>query len=256
MDFGLDGKVALIGGGSSGLGLAIAAELAAEGAHVSIGARGGDRLAEAAERLDALGGGRVHTAEVDLRDGEARTRWVEEAVAELGGLHVVVANAGGPPAGPATAFDLEAYRDAVELSLLAQIGLVQAALPHLRTAGWGRILFLTSQSVRQPIPHLALSNTARAGVLGYATSLVHDLGASGITVNVLAPGSHRTPRLEQLAGEDVEAGLDTMARSIPLGRVGEPAELGAVAAFLASERASFVTGAVVPVDGGSTGLIL
>jgi 3-oxoacyl-[acyl-carrier protein] reductase len=256
MDLGLDGKVALVGGGSSGLGLAIAAELVAEGAHVSIGARGGGRLADAARRLEALDGGRVHASEVDMRDDGARAGWVDEAVAELGGLHIVVANAGGPPAGPATAFDLEAYREAVELSLLAQIGLVQAALPHLRAAGWGRILFVTSQSVRQPIPQLALSNTARTGVLGYAKSLVHDLGASGITVNVLAPGSHRTSRLEQLAGEDVEEGLAAMARSIPLGRVGEPAELGAVAAFLASERASFVTGAVVPVDGGSTGLIL
>src|SRR5690606_31874508 len=133
-----------------------------------------------------------------LRSDDDRSRWVRKAVEALGGLHIVVANAGGPPAGPATAFDVEDYRQAVELSLLSSIGLVQEALPHLRAAGWGRVLFVTSQSVRGPMPNMALSNTARAGVLGYAKSLVQALGASGITVNVLAPGSHRTPRLEQL----------------------------------------------------------
>jgi 3-oxoacyl-[acyl-carrier protein] reductase len=256
VDLGLQGKVALVAGGSSGLGYAIAAELAAEGAHVSIAARDGDRLREAAGRLDGLGSGRVHVQPLDVRDEAAVGAWVEAAAAELGGLHVVVANGGGPPAGTATEHDLDAYRDAVELSLLSQIAIVQAALPRLRAQRWGRVLFVTSKSVRQPIPNLALSNTARAGILGYAKSLVADLGDAGVTVNVLAPGSHRTPRLEQLAGDDVEAGLAAMAEEIPLGRVGEPRELGAVAAFLASERASFVTGAVVPVDGGATGLLL
>lgn len=256
MDLGLHGKVALVGGGSSGLGLGVACALAAEGAHVSIAAREPERLDQAAETLGAAGPGRVHTAALDLTDAEARRAWVAGAVEALGGLHVVVANAGGPPAGDALAFDLQGYREAVELSLLSSIGLVQEALPHLQAGGWGRVLFVTSQSIRIPMPNLALSNTARAGVLGYAKSLIHALGDAGITVNVLAPGSHRTPRLEQLAGEDVEAALREMARSIPLGRIGDPADFGAVAAFLASEQASFVTGAVVPVDGGSTGLLL
>lgn len=247
MDFGLQGKVAMVGGSSSGLGLAVARELAAEGARVSIGARNPERLDAALAELPGEG----HTAfAVDVRDAAAVQAWVEHTVAQCGALHIVVANAGGPSAGPATQFDLEDYREAVELSLLSSIGMVQAALPHLQAAGWGRVLFVTSQSVKQPIPHLALSNTARVGVVGYAKSLVADLGAGEITVNVLAPGSHDTPRLRQLSGGEPSGD------GIPLGRVGKPEEFAAVAAFLASERASFVTGVVLQVDGGSVGSML
>lgn len=252
MDLGLKDKVALVAGGSAGLGLAIAKQLAAEGAHVSIASRSAERLGEAAAQIP----GGVHQAVADVRDGEAVRAWVDGAAERFGAVHIVVANAGGPPAGPASAFDVDAYRDAVEVGLLGSIAVVQAALPHLRAAAWGRILFVTSQTVRQPAPHLALSNVARPGVLGYAKSLVQDLGDSGITVNVLAPGLHRTARLEQLAGADVEAGIAAMAKAVPLGRVGRPEEFAAVAAFLAGERADYVTGAVVPVDGGSTGMLL
>ena len=243
MDMGLRGRVAAIAGGTSGLGLATAEALRAEGATVAVCGRSADRGDAIGDRVD-------HVATVDVTDHYAATAWIDELADRLGGLHILVANAGGPPQGMATAFDVADYRAAVELSLLSQINLVQAALPHLRRAGWGRILFVTSKSVKQPIPGLALSNTARAGILGYAKSLVADLGAGNITVNVLAPGSTRTARLEQLAGEDVEAGLEAMAANIPLGRVGRPEEFGAAATFLASERASFVTGVVLPVDGG------
>ena len=247
MDLGLHDKVALIAGASSGLGLGIAYALAAEGATVSIGARDPQRLDEALASLPGDG----HLAQpVDVRDQQGVQAWVDRTVAERGALHIVVANAGGPPAGPATDFDLAAYRDAVELSLLSQIGLVQAALPHLQVAAWGRVLFVTSQFVKQPSPGLALSNTARVGVVGYAKSLVAALGAGDITVNVLAPGSHDTPRLRQLHGGEPSA------EGIPLGRVGRPEEFGAVAAFLASEQASYVTGSTIAVDGGSVQSLL
>ncbi|MBW3601766.1 MAG: SDR family oxidoreductase [Actinobacteria bacterium] len=253
MDLGLDGRVALVAGASSGLGLAVATALAAEGAHVAIGARTAERLRAARDEVDAAGRGRVMSTAVDVRDTGAVRDWVAEAAATLGGLHIVVANAGGPPPGLATDFDVEDYRDAVELNMLSSVALTQAALPHLRSAGWGRVLFVTSVAVKEPIPDLALSNTARAGVLGYAKSLVHALGDAGITVNVLAPGRTRTARLEQLAGDDTDEGLARMAADIPLGRVGEPAEFAAAAVFLASGPASYITGAVLPVDGGSYG---
>ena len=250
MDLGLSGRVALVAGGSSGLGFAIAAGLLAEGARVSIAARDRERLDDAVRRLSESG--EVHGQPVDVLDESAVNRWVDTVAERFGAIHVVVANAGGPPPGMATEFDLNAYRQAMELNLLSSIGLVQHALPHLKAAGWGRILFVTSSSVRQPIPNLALSNTARAGVVGYAKSLVAALGAGDITVNVLAPGRIRTPRLTQLPGFDETA----LAAEIPLGRIADPREFATVAVFLASTSASYVTGAVIPVDGGFTRSLL
>ncbi|MGI9016525.1 MAG: SDR family oxidoreductase [Euzebya sp.] len=251
MDLGLQGRVVAVAGGTSGLGRATAAALQAEGATVAVCGRDQDRVTQASQDgLDA--------SAVDVTDHDAARAWIDRVADRHGGLHVLLANAGGPPQGMATAFDVQAYADALNLSLLSQINLVQAALPHLQQAGWGRILFVTSKSVKQPIPGLALSNTARVGVLGYAKSLVADLAAQDraadrtgqITVNVLAPGSTRTGRLESLAGPDVEAGLAGMAAQIPLGRVGRPEEFAAAAAFLASDAASFITGVVLPIDGG------
>lgn len=255
MDLGLQGRVAAVAGASSGLGLAIATALAAEGADVAIAARDARRLDAATALLDAAGSGRVIARPVDVRDADAVAAWIDDVVDRLGALHIVVANAGGPPGGTATSFDLNAYRDALELSLLSQIGITQAALPHLRAAGWGRIIYVGSISVRQPIPTLALSNTARPGVAGYATSLVAELGAASITVNMLAPGYHATDRLDEIIGDDQSA-RDAIVADIPLGRMGHPADLGAVAAFLASEHANYITGAVIPVDGGASRSLL
>ena len=247
MDLGLQGKVALVAGGSSGLGLAVARELAAEGARVSLGARNPERLEQALATLPGSG----HIAQpVDVTAADEVQAWVDRTVEECGGLQIVLANAGGPPPGRASAFDVGGYRAAIELSLLSQISIVGAALPHLRAAGWGRVLFVTTQFLKQPSPTMALSNTARAGVAGYAKSLMHDVAAHGITVNVLAPGSHDTPRLRQLAGGAPSAD------GIPVGRVGQPEEFAAAAAFLASERAAYITGVVLPVDGGSVRSLL
>lgn len=250
MDLGLDGRVALVTGASSGLGLAIATELAAEGAHVAIAARDPGRLAPAREQVDACGAGRVLAQTVDVRDASAVDAWMEEVARELGAVHVVVANGGGPPTGPATAFDRDDYRDAFELSALALIGVVQAALPHVRDAGWGRLIFVASETVLAPLPQYALSTTVRRAVVGYAQVLAHALGPGEVTVNVLAPGYHQTSADENPADAARRAEI---ARAIPLGRLGRPDELAAAAAFLASERAAFVTGTVLAVHGGGTG---
>lgn len=251
MDLGLSDKVVAIAGGTSGLGQATARAMQAEGATVAVCGRDEQRVdAAASEGFDAQ--------VCDVTDEAAARAWIDGVAERHGALHVLVANAGGPPPGMATAFDLQGYRDAVELSLLSQINLTQAALPHLQAAGWGRVLFVTSKTVKQPLPGLALSNVARLGVVGYAKSLIADLdsqwraaGTTGqITVNVLAPGMTRTGRLESMAGDDVEAGLAEMATDIPLGRVGLPEEFAAAATFLASDQASFVNGVVFPVDGG------
>lgn len=253
MELGLAGKVALVAGGSAGIGLAIARELVSEGADVAICGRDAGRLARARAELEGmagkahLGNGRVSAQELDVRDEAAARAWTDRVAAEHGALHIVVSNAGGPPAGRTDAFDLDGFRAALELSLLSHIGLVRSGLPHLRRAGWGRVVMIASETVREPIPEYALSGIARLGLVGYAKTVVRELGPGDITVNVLAPGYTAT---DALAGAD-PAGVAAKA-GIPLGRVARPEEIAAVAAFLVSERAGFVTGTVQLVDGGRT----
>lgn len=251
MDLGLTGKTAMVAGASSGLGLAVAERLAQEGCDVAICGRDQGRLTAAARRIEAAGAGRALAHKVDVRsDAEVRD-WVAATVEETGSLHIVVTNGGGPPPGPVEAFGPADYRDALDTSLLPHVSLALAALPHLRAAGWGRILMIASETVRQPIPRYGLSNVARPGLVGFAKSLVDSLGAGDITVNVLAPGYHRTPALERQFGEDADRRIADIAADIPLGRVGDPADFAAVAAFLASGPAGFVTGTVQLVDGGA-----
>ncbi|WP_019854047.1 SDR family NAD(P)-dependent oxidoreductase [Actinopolyspora mortivallis] len=251
MDLQLDGKTALVAAASSGLGYAVAHALAEEGAAVSIAARGEERLNRAVSELREVStSGEVSGHALDVRDEEAVRSWVEEVAAERGGVDIVVTNAGGPPKGPATAHELATFREALELNLLSAVSLVSTSLPHMRRNGWGRVLFMTSLSVKQPVDGLALSNTVRPGLLGYAKSLVQELGGSAITVNTLAPGMTRTSELEKWASS-LPGGVEELTEGIPLGRLGEPGELGSTAAFLASPRAGYITGAVLPVDGGA-----
>lgn len=258
MDLGLTGRVAAIAGGSSGLGLAIARELAREGADVAICGRDPDRLATAVRDLRAIARGQVLGARVDLQRDDETRRWIDDTAARAGRLDIAVANSGGPPLGHPTAFDIAGYRAAADTVLYPAISVALAALPHLRARGWGRLLFIASETAVRPVGDLALSGVFRSGILRFAQGLVAELAASGITVNVLAPAYIRTPPVERAAaglaaqrGTDVETEVRRMVRHIPLGRIGALDEFAAVAAFIASERAAFVHGTVQLVDGGA-----
>ncbi|NBE79850.1 SDR family NAD(P)-dependent oxidoreductase [Micromonospora rubida] len=257
MDLGLKGRVVLVAGGSSGIGLACAKEFAAEGAHVAICGRDPDRLAAAERELAGMAAGRVSATSVDVTDTDAARRWVDGVAADLGGAHVLLVSGGSPPVGTAALFEVADYRAAVDRVLLPAVGLALAALPHLRTAGWGRLLFVASETASVPIGPLVLSGVTRAALVRFAQGLAVDVGRDGITVNVLAPGSVRTPPMERaaarLAGDgDVEEQLAAMGHHSALGRLADPGEVAAVAAFLASERASFVTAGVHLIDGGAS----
>jgi 3-oxoacyl-[acyl-carrier protein] reductase len=241
VDLGLTGRTAIVCGASSGIGLAIAEALTAEGANVAMFARRRDLLEREAERLGAL------AVRGDLTDPKHLEALVDQTVAAFAGIDVLVLNGGGPPAGSAAAMTAEAVEHAVELLLVPHVRLVGLCLPYLRASGRGRIVAIESTSVREPIANLALSNAVRPGVVGWLRTLARELGAEGITVNTVAPGRIDTERLRSLAPSgpspaDLEA--------IPLRRIGRPAEIADVVCFLASDRASYVTGAVLAVDGG------
>ncbi|MFL6137266.1 MAG: SDR family NAD(P)-dependent oxidoreductase [Frankiaceae bacterium] len=257
MELGLEGKVAMVAGGSSGLGLAAARELAVEGAHVVIGARDRARLAAAERTLKEVARGRVATTSVDVTDRTAAARWVDETAEAFGALHIVLVSGAGPPLGTASQFGLPDYQAAVDTVLLPVIGLSLAALPHLRAAGWGRLLHVASETACVPMSTLALSGVVRAAIVRFAQALAAEVARDGITVNVLAPGATRTEMVERaaarLGGPDrLEATLRAIGNESAIGRIGRPEEFAAVAAFLASERASFVTGVVHLIDGGAS----
>jgi 3-oxoacyl-[acyl-carrier protein] reductase len=235
MDFGITGKVALVTAASKGLGRASAQALSEEGAKVVICARGEDALNEAAAGMP----GDVHTVVADVTRPEVPQRLVDEAVARYGGLDILVGNAGGPPPGRALDVDDDAVRAAVEANLLTSVRLVRAAVPHMRAAGWGRICLITSYSVKQPIPVLALSNTARTGLWAWAKTAAADLLPDGITLNLVCPGVHATDRMKQLGG-------------LGEGIHGDPDDFGRVVAFLCSQPAGFVSGTALQVDGAAT----
>jgi 3-oxoacyl-[acyl-carrier protein] reductase len=248
MDLGISGKRAAIAGASSGLGFATAAALVDAGVTVAICGRDRERIEAAADRL----GPSAIPLVADVGSAEGGERFVAEATDRLGGIDIVVPNAGGPPPGDFANTALDAYAPALELNLLSVVGMCTAAIPHLRAQGWGRIVAITSISVRQPIPNLILSNTARAGATGFLKTLALEVAADGITVNSVQPGLHDTDRLKSLHGGDPSA----LASTIPTGVVGRPEDFGAVVAFLCSDAARFVTGAAIPVDGGANRALL
>ena len=238
MDLGLRGKTAIVCGASSGMGLAVAEALAAEGANVAMFARRRDVLEREADRIGAL------AIRGDLTVPKDLAKLVEQTLGAFGGIDVLVNNGGGPPAGPAAGVADNAVEEAVELLLLSVIRLTNLCLPHLETSGRGRIVNIESSSVRAPIDNLALSNALRPGVVGWMKTLAREVAPKAITVNTIAPGQIDTDRLRSLGGGNPDA--------VPMGRLGDAAEIASVACFLASDRAAYVTGAVIPVDGGLT----
>lgn len=262
MDLGLKGRAAAVAAGSKGLGRASALALAREGVDVAICARGGDALTATAKDIEALGV-RAHALDLDLVEPGACERFVDETANVFGRLDILVCNIGGPPSGPTESFAVEDFRRALEQNLLTFVRLAQAAVPHLRARGWGRILNITSAAVKQPLDALVLGNTARAGIAGFAKTLANELAPAGITVNCVAPGMHLTDRTHELAsqaaareGVSVQDVVRRFEAASPMRRTGDPADFGAVVAFLASEQANFITGTTLAVDGGSTKSLL
>ncbi|MGE3621262.1 MAG: SDR family oxidoreductase [Acidimicrobiia bacterium] len=246
MDFGIGGRRAAVAGASAGLGLASARALAVEGVRVAICGRDRDRIEAAAATLAAEGADVVPVV-ADVSTVAGAEGFVAEATEALGGLDILVPNAGGPPPGTFATTPVEAYLPAVELNLLSTVAMCKAAVPAMVERGWGRVVAITSVSVRQPLPQLILSNTARAGVTGFLKTLALEVAPHGVTVNSVQPGTHATDRMGLLYGGDLSAA----AALQPTGTVGEPDDFGATVAFLASERAKFVTGVALPVDGGA-----
>jgi 3-oxoacyl-[acyl-carrier protein] reductase len=259
VDLGLTGRTALICGASQGLGRACAESLAAEGVKVALVARRPDAVGEAAGAIAAAHGVETHAIALDLVPEGACERAVREAQERFGQLDILVANAGGPPAGFIDELDDAAWRRAFELTFLTTVRLGRAALPKMAEQGWGRMVVIGSGSMVAPIPNLATSSGLRPGLQGVVKLFAQRYAKDGVTANIVAPGYFRTERLVEIAhgtGDADAKGPGAMqlfrrlAAEIPLGRLGEPAELGAMVAFLASEKAAYITGQTVLLDGG------
>jgi 3-oxoacyl-[acyl-carrier protein] reductase len=243
MELGIDGRRAAVAGASSGLGLATARALAADGGGRGFEAVG---IASTDHHAHTLGGEVVAiTGDVSTPDGA--TTWATAASEVFGGIDIAITNAGGPPPGTFASTALEAYPAALDLSLLSVVAMCKVFVPPMQRAGWGRVIAITSVSVRQPLPYLILSNTARAGATGFLKTLALEVAPDGVTVNSVLPASHLTDRIRALHGDD----LTKATEGIPVGELGRPEDFGAVVAFLCSDHARFITGSAIPVDGGS-----
>jgi len=257
MELGLKGRVAIVTGSSRGIGKAIAHGLAKEDAKVVICARNGDELNEVAKELKSSNGNEVLPVRVDLRKKEDIETMVKKTVNEFGGVDILVNNTGGPPPLLFTETSEEDWRDATDLLLMSVVTACKEVIPHMKAHKWGRIINMTSFAAKQPSERLVLSNAVRAGILGLTKTLSNELAEYGILVNAVCPGWTLTRRVEELArstaektGKTYEAVMDEWASSIPLKRLAQPEEIANLVVFLASEKASYITGAVIQVDGG------
>lgn len=259
MDLELRGKVAIVNGSSQGMGFAIARMFAAEGAAVAMTARRIERLEEAVATVRGETDARAIAVQADTRNSDDCRRIVERTVAEFGGVDILVNNGGAPPLGPLEKWSDEDWDKAIDRNLKSVIRMTREVVPHMRARGGGRIIHITSISVKQPIEGLVLSNALRSAVTSLAKTLSVELAADNILVNCVAPGYTRTDRVIELADQSAaregttRAAIEQrMLSRIPMGRMGEPKEFGDVVAFLASPAASYVTGVTIPVDGGWT----
>jgi 3-oxoacyl-[acyl-carrier protein] reductase len=248
MDLGIAGRRAAVAAASKGLGFEVASALVAEGVHVAVCGRNADTIEAAAAKL---GSGTVPIV-ADLSSVGGATGFMRDARKALGGIDILVPNNGGPPPGNFSSVTVEQYLDAFELNCRSTIAMCYEAVPAMRDQQWGRVVAITSIAVRQPIPHLILSNTARAGLTGFLKTLAREIAADGVTVNSLLPGLHATERVAALGGGDGSG----LVAGIPAGVLGDPHDFGRFAAFLCSEPARYVTGTATPVDGGAYAALL
>lgn len=257
MDLGIKNKVAIVAASSKGLGKAVALGLAEEGVNLTISARGKEAVERTAEEIRSKTGVEVLAVQADVSNPEDVKRIVSETISVYSTVHILVNNAGGPPLGGFLDFSREDWQKALELNLLSTINLTREVIPYMRRQKWGRIVNITSVAVKQPIDGLILSNTARAGVIGFAKTISNEFGRDNILVNNVCPGRILTDRIVHLAEERARKDnkttkevIDSMELDIPIGRIGKPKELADLVVFLASERASYITGTTIQVDGG------
>ena len=257
MDLGLKGKVALVAAASRGLGRAVAEELAAEGAALVLCSRNAEAINQTANAIKQATQAEILALPCDVSKADEVARLVQSGIERFGHIDILVTNAGGPPAGKFESFSQDQWDAATRLTLFSAIELARQVLPGMKERRWGRILNITSIAVKQPVDNLVLSNSLRAAVTGFARTLANEVATFGVTVNNIMPGYTRTERVEELAGmmakKEGITPADFIARwekEIPMQRLGEPREFAALAAFLVSERASYITGTSIPVDGG------
>jgi len=248
MDLGLINKIAFVTASSQGLGKSVALELAKEGAHLAICGRNQQQLINAKKEIDKAGEGKIIALKGDLSNTIDRERMISEVIQQYKKVDILVTNTGGPPAGKFEDFDQEDWDNGYELLLGSVVSLIRGVLPGMKEQGWGRIITITSQAVKQPVENLILSNSIRASVVGLMKTLATELGHHNITVNNVMPGYTKTNRLKKLI-ENNPSFLSAIDE-IPLKRFGNPEEFAAAVTFLASERASFITGVSLAVDGG------